>query len=181
MYINWERALARRSWYVERGVTNVVITAVWLKGLPVYDAYTLALSLGIPHSKCDPNELLVLGGIAGDHYRILASFDGAGKPRRALLSLNGFRADALLPPAFIGGLPKEVEDGMVLPNATDRLRDEVYSCTGERDGIKFVELAIALSGFRPFPGVSLKVITLPPGQSWQASGCYHCMRYGGAA
>ncbi|KAK3310631.1 uncharacterized protein B0T15DRAFT_44243 [Chaetomium strumarium] len=156
---NWNKALDRRRWYLEKGATNVVIVAVWLKKLPVYDAYTLAGFLRIPDNKCDPDELLVLGGIAADQYRILATFDGMGNPGRALLSLNGLNVDVLLPPAFIGG--NEHAYGF-LPNATDKLRDEFYSCTGERDGIKFCKLAIALAGIRSTFGTKVIVVSVPP-------------------
>ncbi|KAK4235006.1 hypothetical protein C8A03DRAFT_46782 [Achaetomium macrosporum] len=148
MCTNWNKALARRSQYLDQGATSVVIVAVWLKGLSaVYDAYDLAASLGIPDSNRDwhLHEVLVLGGIWADQYRILVRFDGVGEPERALLLFDRFAARPRIPPAFIEGLPKRIELGMApLPYATNRLRDAIYSNTGTRDDVKFYELVISI-------------------------------------
>lgn len=108
-------------------------------------------------------EVLLWGGISADSYRILAMFDGVGQTRDASLSLEPLQMTVKIPPDFLGGIEGR------RPDATNRLREEVFLRTGTRDDDKFIRLALSigscpyLSGndgpdkviFHPFAGLSI--------------------------
>lgn len=74
-FTNWNAALRRQQWMIEQeqGATEVLIVAVWLKGLPVvYDAFSIADALNIESPNRFLHEVLIYGGISADRYRILA-------------------------------------------------------------------------------------------------------------
>jgi hypothetical protein len=80
---SWEVVLRRRHALIQEGHQNVVIVAIWAKGMRnVYDAYEITRSLKLLKGE-DPdkdfehfNEYLVHGGISADEERVLAIFDG---------------------------------------------------------------------------------------------------------
>jgi hypothetical protein len=150
MFTNWNAALKRRAFFIEKGATDVVIIAVWLKGLArVYDAYEIAGAFGIHGKKRDVHlyEVLLWGGISADEYRILAAFGGVGQTLPAVLSLPGLSMAVRLPPAFIRGVQEKTEIATSLrPDATSRLRDEIYMRGGVRDDSKLYRLALSIGG-----------------------------------
>lgn len=123
---NWEKVLNRRRWLIKTGREDVIIIAIWSKGLRnVYDAYEVAEWLGY-HSRSLKNhrdEYLVTGGISADDYRILAIFHGRTLANVSL-SVPGFTGQAALPQGFLAdGIGRRVEE---------KLENEVYQHTGIR-------------------------------------------------
>ncbi|MCJ1458364.1 hypothetical protein MMC28_008736 [Mycoblastus sanguinarius] len=129
---SWEKVLNRRQRLVEKGGEDVMIIAIWSRGLRnVYDAYEFAKSLGYRSQSLDPrkrlenhlDEYLVAGGISADEYRILAIFHGR---TMANVSLNvpGFSGKAAVPQGFLAdGMGRRVEE---------KIENEIYQHTGIR-------------------------------------------------
>ena len=78
---SWEKVLNRRQWLIKNGREDVMIIAIWSRGLRnVYDAYEVAKRLGYHSPSSDPgrqlddhlDEYLVAGGISTDEYWTLA-------------------------------------------------------------------------------------------------------------
>ncbi len=64
----------RKKFITEERAQNVVVIAVWLGGLEVYDAYDIACYLRMDHPEQHLDEFLLHGTISADSYRILAMF-----------------------------------------------------------------------------------------------------------
>lgn len=127
------------------GAEEVVIVAVWLNGLPsVYDALRIAEDLGLDNLDRFENEVLVYAGIPADSYRILALFHGNGNIKEAVLHLDGLNTDIYIPGEFIDGVSiKRYIGGK--PDATELLRDELYTRTGTSDDAKFIPLVLHMA------------------------------------
>jgi len=130
---NWTRALRRRRKLLEEGHNQIVITAVWSKGLHnVYDAYDTAKLLGYLDGNLDRRrrlenhleEYLVYGGISADAYRTLAIFDGREEQEHVTFDLPGLRGSATVPNLFMTDIPGET--------AKEKLENEIYQHTGLR-------------------------------------------------
>ncbi|KAJ9224384.1 hypothetical protein DTO169C6_3215 [Paecilomyces variotii] len=87
---SWGRTMKRRKRFEIQGRQDIVVIAVWAKGLTgVYSAQSVASMLGYSDTGTDPrrriqhhrDEYLVESGIAADEYCILAVFEGGGKDR----------------------------------------------------------------------------------------------------
>ena len=130
---SWTRALQRRRRLIEKGGKDVVIIAIWSKGLHnVYDAYDVAKMLGYRDESSNPrkrlenhlDEYLVSGGILADEYRILAIFNGQKEQGNIALSVPGLRGSATVPDAFMTAVPGGT--------ANEKLENEIYQHTGIR-------------------------------------------------
>ena len=132
-FSKWERALAWRRSLIEQGEKDVVIVAIWSKGLHnVYDAYEVAEALGY----CDGgsnarnrlanhlDEYLVFGRIPADEYRILAIFNGQKEQGNVTLSVPRLSGSATVPDAFMTDVPGRT--------ANEKLENEIYQHTGIR-------------------------------------------------
>lgn len=77
----WEKAMRRRGELLEDGRKQIVIIAVWAKGLQnVYNAREVAEMLGNDNGNINKwnhnDEYLIYGGIPANDYRLLAMFVG---------------------------------------------------------------------------------------------------------
>ncbi|KAF5000175.1 hypothetical protein FGRMN_1989 [Fusarium graminum] len=148
---SWDKAMGWRKWMIKNGGKDIVIVAVWLGGLTVYDAYAVARWLGYPPEpwQYDPerrciryhsDELLLLGGIRAEDYRVLACFYVNGlETERALLSpLNN--GNVLIPRNGLATF------GNTNLTASERLAHEMYSLTGVWDSTKLSRLIQAMCG-----------------------------------
>ncbi|KAI8648836.1 hypothetical protein NCS56_01499600 [Fusarium sp. Ph1] len=151
---NWNTALRRRRRMIEQeqGATEVLIVAVWLKGLPgVYDAFSIADALNIESPDRFLHEVLIHGGISADSYRILAILHGIQTTEDVALSVDGMAMMANMPGDFIAGVQRTTLIGIrQLPDPTDRLRDEIYALTGTRDDAKFLLLTLSIANIAYF-------------------------------
>lgn len=129
----WEKALKMRRRLIEKGEKDVVIIAIWSKGLHnVYDAYEVAKALGYDSGSNTRNRLanhldeyLVFGGIPADEYRILAIFNGQKEQEIALSVVPGLiEGSATVPDAFLTDVPGKT--------AKEKLENEIYRHTGIR-------------------------------------------------
>ncbi|KAL6824015.1 hypothetical protein V8C40DRAFT_28990 [Trichoderma camerunense] len=149
-FTSWRAALRRRQWMLNNGASEVFIVAVWLDGLLlVYDAWRIARDLNLGNLQWFGNEVLVHGGISADSYRILAIFHGNGNIKQATLRLNGLNATVEVPGEFIDGVSIKRNISRKL-DATELLRDELYTRTGTRDDAKFIPLVLSMADFRYF-------------------------------
>ncbi len=129
---SWEKVLNRRRRLIGEGREDVIIIAIWSRGLRnVYDAYEVAKRLGYHSQSLDPrkrlenhlDEYLVAGGISAEEYRILAIFHGRTLAN-ILLSVPGFTGQAIVPHGFLAdGIGTRVEE---------KLENEIYQHTGIR-------------------------------------------------
>ncbi|KAL6811077.1 hypothetical protein GGI42DRAFT_207692 [Trichoderma sp. SZMC 28013] len=144
-FTSWNAALRRQQQMLSWGAEEVVIVAVWLNGLPsVYDALRIAEDLGLDNLDRFENEVLVYAGIPADSYRILALFHGNGNIKEAVLHLDGLNTDIYIPGEFIDGVSiKRYIGGK--PDATELLRDELYTRTGTSDDAKFIPLVLHMA------------------------------------
>ncbi|KAL7936041.1 hypothetical protein V8C35DRAFT_296684 [Trichoderma chlorosporum] len=144
-FASWRAALCRRQTMIGWGAREVIIVAVWLRGLPrVYDASLIAKRLGLEDLHLFRHEVLVHGTISADSYRILAIFNGNSRIRDVTLSIPGLNIRAKIPGDVID--EAVIHDGMQPPpDVTNALRDEVYIHTGTRDDAKFIPLALSMS------------------------------------
>jgi hypothetical protein len=78
--------MKRRRRFIEDGAQNVVVMAVWLEGLEVYDAYDIARHLPMRRPEQHLEEFLLHGSICADSYRILAMFHGTEELEEVALS-----------------------------------------------------------------------------------------------
>lgn len=126
----WEQALRIRRRLIKDGLNNVVIVAIWAKGLRnVYDAHEVAMELGYPEDGTNRrkrlanhvNEYLVFGGILADEDRILAFFNGQQEVDIEL-SVPGLIGETQIPEAFITDTPGRT--------ANEKVENEIYIRTG---------------------------------------------------
>ncbi|WXC51015.1 hypothetical protein QX201_010720 [Fusarium graminearum] len=118
-FTDWNAALRRRKWVVEEGATQVVIVAIWLKGLSgIYDAFEIANSLGLKKpGKPDlfRHEVLIHGGISADSYRILAMFPGVQPTVDIALCVPNMTMMVEVPRDFIAGVQVNTLMGIKTP------------------------------------------------------------------
>ena len=129
---SWCKVLRRRQLLLEKGQNDVIIIAIWSKGLRnVYDAHKVAQKLGFQSRSSNPrrrlenhlDEYLVHGGIYAYEYRMLAFFHGCTLVD-VPLSLPGHMGRAKIPHGFLAdGVGRTVEE---------KLENEIYQHTGIR-------------------------------------------------
>ncbi|KAL7802807.1 hypothetical protein V8C43DRAFT_80992 [Trichoderma afarasin] len=169
-FTSWSAALERQRLMLRWGDEEVLIIAVWLKGLPlVYDALKIAENLGLDNLDWFENEVLVHGGISADNYRILAIFHGNGNIKEAELHLDGLNTDFYIPGEFINGVSIKRDTGGK-PDATQLLRDEVYTRTGTRDDAKVIPLVLPMADhtyFREVDNTGAMILSSFWGIGWR--------------
>ena len=124
---DWRRALRRTQWLIEQGERNVVIIAIWSKGLRnVYDGYDAAKKYEWPTKRMENHldECLVYGGISADEYRVLVIFNGAREWVDVPLGVPGLRSSTTIPDSFMRDVPGD--------SAEEKLENEIYRNTGIR-------------------------------------------------
>ena len=145
---NWNSAMGRRKRFIEERAQNVVVIAVWLGGLEVYDAYDIAGYLRMdPEQHLD--EFLLHGTIPADSYRILAMFHGNLELEDVALSIPGWEFAASIPGGFAHSTQKATIGTRTLRDATKDFQDETYSLTGTRDSIKLESLLLSVGRIPP--------------------------------
>lgn len=117
---------------MDKGANNVVIVAIWAKGLRnVYDAHEVARRLGYPSDSLDRrrrltnhfDEYLVARGISADEYRVLAFFDGQEEETNVELRLPRLLTGTTqIPGTFLTDTPGRT--------ANEKLENEIYIHTG---------------------------------------------------
>ncbi|KAH0528048.1 hypothetical protein TsFJ059_002958 [Trichoderma semiorbis] len=71
-------------------------------------------------------------------------FHGIGDIREAALHLDGLKTEVRIPGEFIDGVNINRNSGE-RPDATEVLRDELYTGTGTRDDAKFIPLVLRMA------------------------------------
>ncbi|KAJ9372674.1 hypothetical protein DTO282E5_2707 [Paecilomyces variotii] len=147
---SWGRTMNWRKRFEIQGRQDIVVIAVWAKGLTgVYSAQSVASMLGYSDTGPDRrrriqhhrDEYLVEGGITADEYRILAVFEGGGKGRDVVFEYPLYKAPTTIPDGFFPGRRSN--------NALEDLGDEIYRYSGVRDDMKRDELVKSIMG--PIP------------------------------
>ncbi|KAE8132450.1 hypothetical protein BDV38DRAFT_275130 [Aspergillus pseudotamarii] len=130
---NWRRALAQRNYLESTGARDIVVIAVWTKGLAsVYSA-----------EESHRDEYLVEGRIRADEYRILAVFEGGGPERNVVFEcLFIYQASTIIPNGFFPGRRSS--------NALEDIEDEIYYHSGVRNDMKRDVLVQAITGWHQF-------------------------------
>ena len=168
-FTNWNMALNRWRRMIQSGASNVVIVAVWLRGLPVYDAFDLARTLNFQSTDVFLYEVLLHASIPADSYRLLAVFCGR-RGTTAVLCTGRLQAEITMPEGFVSGVTISKRVCVrCLPDISERLRDELYMRTGGRDDLKllFLVLAIVNVNYVCQPGIAGTIISCPPyGIGW---------------
>ena len=150
----WRRAMQRRKQLENEKKIDVVVIAVWAKGLAgVYSAEDAASRLGYSDTgrkKLYPHrdEYLLEGGLAADEYRILAVFEGGGRDRDVVFECPFYRIKVTIPSGFFLGRRSN--------NALGDIEDEIYSHSGVRDDKKRDELVKAIAENPFFPALRYK-------------------------
>ncbi|KAL6690420.1 hypothetical protein J3F84DRAFT_211737 [Trichoderma pleuroticola] len=169
-FTSWSAALRRRQFMLSWAAEEVVIVAVWLKGLPlVYDALRIAEDLGLDNLGRFRNEVLVHGGVSADSYRILAILPGNGNIKEAVLHLDGLDTEVHIPGEFIDGVSIKRDIGGK-PDATELLRDELYTRTGTRDDANFIPLVLSMADLTYFGEVDdagTMILLSSGGRGWR--------------
>ncbi|KAI0543673.1 hypothetical protein F4679DRAFT_91654 [Xylaria curta] len=141
-FSEWDRALRWRGTLINLGYRDIVVIAVWLDDLEVFNASDVARGLRCSKSWYE-NEYLLYGAIHAEEHRILAMFRGDGDPKRVKLSFKDSEFEVELPGDFIrslGGLPANPND------ITEAIKREVYSRTGDKTDFKFEYLLSSICG-----------------------------------
>ena len=148
---NWNSAMKRRKTFINQGAQNIIVIAVWLEGLEVYDAYDIAryLRMGRPEQHLD--EFLLHGTISADSYRILAMFYGNLELENVALFTPGWSLEASIPRGFAQSTQTATICTRALRDATKDFQDEMYSLTGTRGGVKLDSLLHSISGISSIP------------------------------
>ena len=147
--------MTRRERLKEQGKTDIVVIAVWAKGLcGVYDAeatipYLNRLGLRPQlNARKHADEYLVDGGVLDNEYRILAMFRGGGDKNRDVTFIcpDYYKVTVRLPSGYF---PEEQTD-LIEPGeksrALEQLEDEIYRHTGVRDDLYRDKLVMAFCG-----------------------------------
>lgn len=145
---SWTRALHIREQFFENGATEVIIIAVWLGDLEVYDAYDAATELSISPSKRGIylDEILVHECVSASEYRVLAEFRGRTGIKEAGLKIPGFQALVDVPDGLLEPVHSETSFfGRIMQDMTGSLRDEMYSLAGTVNEKRFAQLVLALA------------------------------------
>ncbi|KAE8400819.1 hypothetical protein BDV37DRAFT_296696 [Aspergillus pseudonomiae] len=126
----WRRAMAQRKYLESTRERDIVVIAVWTKGLAsVYSAEE-------PYR----DEYLVEGCIAADEYRILAIFEGGGTERDVVFEcLFIYQASTTIPNEFFPGRRSS--------NALEDIEDEIYYYSGVRNDMKRDVLVQVITGW----------------------------------
>jgi hypothetical protein len=107
------RAMQRRQLLTRDGMKQVVILAIWAKGLHnVYDASQVAEWLGYKNDGEDRrrplrnhnDDYLLYGDILAGEYRLLAVFDGY-QEQDITLDMPGFVGATAVPKPFLNSIP----------------------------------------------------------------------------
>ncbi|KAL4791080.1 hypothetical protein BDV19DRAFT_371188 [Aspergillus venezuelensis] len=132
----WGKAMQHRAFLQKQGATDVVVVAVWARGLMgVYSAEEAATTLGYKDMGSDKrrkiqhhyNEYLVEGSIAADEYRILAIFEGRGPDRVVDFEWPEYRVQSSM------AIPRDFFPGRRSGNALQDLANEIYGGCGVWD------------------------------------------------
>ena len=98
------------------------------------------------------------GGVLADEYRILATSWGIGQTTYTVFELGGLRVDAEVPGNFNNG-------------TVGGLKDEIQAHTGTRDELKYIILALSISGTPYSINTSddrhIEVRTMGLGRGWR--------------
>lgn len=120
----------RRRRLLEAGNKDVVIIAVWSKGLPfVYDAYEVAKALqrdGGLDSSSHTDEYLIYGRIWADEYRVLAVFSGQNELENVPLEGPSLTGSSTVPDFTTSQVSSETAGNRL----EQMLGQEIYSRTG---------------------------------------------------
>ncbi|KAI1032858.1 hypothetical protein LB504_006514 [Fusarium proliferatum] len=87
LFRSWESAIEQRDYLIKKAASRVLIIAIWLKDRAVYDAESIAKSLGYVDCPATPDEetrqlyfhndeIFITDGIPASENRILATFGG---------------------------------------------------------------------------------------------------------
>lgn len=136
----------RKRFIDEDRAKNVVVIAVWLEGLEVYNAYDIARHLHMNHPEQHLDEFLLQGSICADSYRILAMFHGTHELEDVVLSLPDCTFEATIPGGFARSTQTSTICMRTLRNATGDFQDELYSLTGNIGGAKLDSLLRSVGG-----------------------------------
>jgi hypothetical protein len=125
---SWERAMRRRQRLLQDGNKEIVIIAIWAKGLQnVYDASEVAKMLRCNNDGRNrwnhDGEYLVHRGISADDYRLLAVFNGQ-KEQRLDLDMPGLTGSITVPDGFMSTAPGAT--------GNEKLQNTIYMYTGIR-------------------------------------------------
>lgn len=144
--------MGQREYLESRGERDIVVIAVWTKGLAgVYSAEEAARKLGYSDIGLDTrrrlqphrDEYLVEGGISADDYRILAVFEGAGPERNVVFECPFvYQIPTTIPSGFFPGERSN--------NALEYIENEIYRHSGVRDDKKRDVLVKAITGSHQF-------------------------------
>ncbi|KAG8625174.1 hypothetical protein KVT40_006925 [Elsinoe batatas] len=130
---SWDRAMARRRYYINDGASDVSIIAIWVDSSEeIYDAYDEARALGLPNFEQYLDEYLVHRAVAAYKYSILAVFRGIVPEADAQIVLPRYQSIIQVP----GGLPLLIADW---------IRQEMYAHTGVFNDLKLYTFLCSLS------------------------------------
>lgn len=156
---SWRRALQRRQRLIEDGEKDIVIIAIWSKGLHnVYDAYDVARMLGyLDESSKHLDKYLVHRGISADVYRILTIFNGQKEQKNIALGVPGLQGSVTIPSSSMTDVPGRT--------AKEKLENEIYQHTGVKgDSEQLLYLAGIMIGAFDCPWTSFVVVPKRHGQ-----------------
>lgn len=164
---SWACAMQCRDDYIKKEkAQDVVVIAVWLKGLTLYDASEVASS---EHVDLNPdqkvrllNEVLLYKSVLEKERRILATLYGTQEAEMVQLSLPRFTSPYLelsdLPwvpaerptqlhlPIFKSSISVPPKPAGPHPPIAERLGLEMYHHTGILDAAKYIHLALSMCG-----------------------------------
>lgn len=115
---NWNKAMRRRGKFIDQGAQNVIVIAVWLEGLEVYDAYGIACHLHTDRPAQHLDEFLLHGAIDSDSYRILSTLHGTLELKDMAVSVAGWTSEAKIPGGFAHSTQNSTLRTRVLKDAT---------------------------------------------------------------
>lgn len=138
--------MKRRQMFIGQGAQHVLVLAVWLEDLEVYDAYQIASNLPMGRPEQHLDEFLLHWAIWADSYRILAVFHGNGKLEDVALSLPGWMFEAKIPRGFAQSTNTSQICTRTLRYVTEDFWNELYSLTGARDCVRLGILLRSISG-----------------------------------
>ncbi|KAI0855006.1 hypothetical protein F4860DRAFT_520297 [Xylaria cubensis] len=144
----WRRALRWRSTLIGLGYRDMVVIAVWLDDLEVFDASDIARDIGCQKVSWHENEYLLHGGIHAEQYRILAMFRGDDDLEPVKLSVKDSQFEIDLPGDFIrslGELPvNPINTGA--QDITEAIKREFFTRTRDQSGSKLDYLLLSMGG-----------------------------------
>lgn len=150
----WKRAVSHLRKLEREKKTDVVVIAVWVKGLAgVYSAEEAACRLKYSDTDTDRkrkpwphrDEYLLDGGIAADDYRVLAVFEGGGPEHDVVFECPLYQITTRVPSGLFLGQRSN--------NTLGDIEYEIYSRSGVHDDMKRDELVKAITGNPHFPPI----------------------------